>query len=228
MRHMFSAAIFDMDGLLIDSELAIMNAWITVGCDLGVEILPTDYLQIVGRSKTECHIILTGLFGETSVFQEALTRVRQKLIVPAVYTVFPLKSGAHALLRALASAGIPCAVASSSTREEIQSRLAQVDVLHFFGAIAGGDEVDRGKPDPAVYKLAADRLQKSPADCLAFEDSENGTLAATSAGMAVVIVPDIKPPTSEVMNRSFRVLERLDDAIEHVPIWFSAHTHALS
>ncbi|WP_180735296.1 HAD family phosphatase [Paraburkholderia sp. PGU19] len=217
---MFSAAIFDMDGLLIDSERAIMNTWITVGHELGVHIRPIDYAEIIGRSLPECHAMLARMFAAKQVFQEALTRVRQRLHSPTSPPVFPLKIGVHGLLTVLVNAGIPCAVASSSSGQEIRSRLARVGVLDFFNAIAGGDEVARGKPDPAVYELAASRLGKSPGNCLAFEDSENGVLSAHRAGIQVVAVPDMKQPSVEVIGVSLTILENLDRAIECVPAWF--------
>ncbi|NLP64535.1 HAD family hydrolase [Paraburkholderia sacchari] len=217
---MFSAAIFDMDGLLIDSERTIMNTWISVGQELGVHIRPVDYAEIIGRSLPECHAMLAKMFGAEPLFQEALTRARQRLHSPANPPVFPLKPGVRGLLTALANAGVPCAVASSSGGQEIRARLARVDVLDFFDAIAGGDEVARGKPDPAVYELAASRLGKSPGDCLAFEDSENGVLAAHRAGIRVVIVPDVKQPPAEAIGVSMAMLGSLDQAIGHASTWF--------
>lgn len=217
---MFSAAIFDMDGLLIDSERTIMNTWIAVGQELSVPVHPVDYAEIIGRSLPECHAMLARMFGAEPVFQEALARVRQRLHSPTTPPVFPLKPGVHDLLTTLVKAGVPCAVASSSSGQEIRSRLARVGVLDFFDAIAGGDEVARGKPDPAVYELAASRLGKSPGDCLAFEDSENGVLAAHRAGIRVVTVPDLKQPSVEVIGVSFAKLESLAHAIERVSTWF--------
>ena len=129
-------------------------------------------------------------------------------------------------MTALVNAGIPCAVASSSSGQEVRSRLARVGVLDFFNAIAGGDEVARGKPDPAVYELAVSRLRKSPSDCLAFEDSENGVLAAHRAGIQVVAVPDMKQPSVEVIGVSFTMLESLDRAIECVSAWFGVEDRA--
>jgi beta-phosphoglucomutase-like phosphatase (HAD superfamily) len=218
---MFSAAIFDMDGLLVDSERAIMDTWIAVGLDLGIALLAGDYLRIVGKSSTDCEVILTELLGGAATFREALTRVRLHLSKPSVHAVFPLKSGARALLTELSRAGIPCAVASSSSVDEIRSRLGGVGVLQFFKTIAGGDEVDRGKPDPAVYRLAAHRLGVPVDACLAFEDSDNGAHAAASAGMAVVVVPDLKPPATSVAELSFRILGKLDVAVDHVSDWFT-------
>jgi HAD superfamily hydrolase (TIGR01509 family) len=221
---MFSAAIFDMDGLLIDSERTIMNTWIAAGRELGLHILPVDYVQIIGRSLPECHRMLASMFGAEAVFQEALELVRQRLQSPTNPPVFPLKPGVHSLLTALVNAGVPCAVASSSSGQEIRSRLGRVGVLEFFDAIAGGDEVARGKPDPAVYELAASRLKKSPSECLAFEDSENGVRAAYRAGIQVVTVPDLKEPSEEVIGVSLTMLETLDHAMEHVAAWFGVET----
>ncbi|RDU98987.1 HAD family hydrolase [Trinickia dinghuensis] len=217
---MFSAAIFDMDGLLIDSERTIMNTWIDVARELGVHIRPVDYVEIVGRSLPECHAMLAKMLGEESVFQEALIRVRQRLQSPENPPVYPLKPGAHDLLTALVNAGVPCAVASSSSAEEIEARLSRVGVLDFFDAIAGGNEVARGKPDPAVYALAAARLGKTASDCLAFEDSENGVLAAHRAGIQVVTVPDLKPPSGEVIGLSLMSLGSLEQAVDYASAWF--------
>ena len=114
-----------------------------------------------------------------------------------------------------------CGVASSSRAAEIRQRLQAVGVLHTFASIAGGDEVPRGKPDPAVYELAASRLGVPASACLVFEDSENGALAALAAGAQVVLVPDLRTPSNAVAGRSLHVLSSLHDAIGQVPHWFS-------
>ena len=147
-------------------------------------------------------------------------RVREQLAAPEPHPKFPLKPGAFALLDALAQAGIPCAVASSSACEVIRARLDAVGVLPFFRAIAGGDEVARGKPDPAVYRLAAERLGVPAHACVAFEDSDFGAQSAAGAGASVITVPDLKAPTPEIVALSLHVLASLDDAVALVPSWF--------
>ena len=93
-------------------------------------------------------------------------------------------------------------------------------MLDFFAAIAGGDEAPRGKPDPAVYQLAARRIGASAPDCIAFEDSDHGMAAAAAAGMRVVLVPDLKQPTPLSAAQCFLLLASLEHAVDHIDVWF--------
>jgi beta-phosphoglucomutase-like phosphatase (HAD superfamily) len=220
----FRAAIFDMDGLLIDSERAIMRAWIAGARELGIDLAEDAFVQCVGRARPESDAILTRLLGGTDAFRAAGEKARALLREghgeDGGDPVFPLKPGALMLLTALREAGVPCAVASSSGVAEIRHRLGHVGVLGFFSAIAGGDEVTHGKPDPALYLLAATRLGIPPEACIAFEDSENGARAAQAAGIRVMVVPDLRHPHPEVLERSHGVLDSLADAMAHMPHWF--------
>jgi HAD superfamily hydrolase (TIGR01509 family) len=216
----FKAAIFDMDGLLIDSERAIMAAWLEGARALGFPLAQADFVQVIGRASRESSVILAELLGGEQAFRETAAQVRASLLRDGTEPVFPLKSGAATLLEALRDAGVPCAVASSSNVDEIRHRLGHVDVLKFFKCLAGGNEVTHGKPDPALYLLAAARLGVAPEDCIAFEDSENGARAAQAAGIRVVIVPDLRRPSDEVTARAHGVIGSLADALEHVPHWF--------
>jgi len=219
---MFSAAIFDMDGLLIDSERPIMAAWMAAARTLDVELSHAQYLQVVGLATAESEIILSGLLGGQAAFRHALEHVRQALALERSdgTPLFPIKPGAAEFLGALRARGTRCAVASSSTSGQIQSCLGSLGVLHHFEAFAGGDEVPRAKPDPALYLLAASRLGVDPTQCIAFEDSENGAKAALAAGLRVVIVPDLKHPPAAIVEQAFHVLESLHDANAHLPRWF--------
>lgn len=223
---MFAAAIFDMDGLLIDSERPIMAAWIEAARTLDIELSHAQYLQCVGLAMVESKQILAALLGGAAAYQHAATQVTAALQLQRadgdLRPLFPIKPGAAELLTALRGRGTRCAVASSSTSGQIQACLGSLDVLHHFEAFAGGDEVARAKPDPALYLLAAERLGVDPAECVAFEDSENGAKAALAAGLRVVIVPDLKHPPESIIGQAFHVLDSLHDAMAHVPLWFPA------
>jgi len=223
---MFAAAIFDMDGLLIDSERPIMAAWIEAARTLDIELSHAQYLQCVGLAMVESKQILAALLGGAAAYQHAATQVTAALQLQRadgdLRPLFPIKPGAAELLTALRGRDTRCAVASSSTSGQIQACLGSLDVLHHFEAFAGGDEVARAKPDPALYLLAAERLGVDPAECVAFEDSENGAKAALAAGLRVIIVPDLKHPPESIIGQAFHVLDSLHDAMAHVPLWFPA------
>ena len=216
----FKAAIFDMDGLLIDSERAISQAWIAGARALGFKLEMADFIKVVGTAAQQSDAILVDLLGSEEAMRAIAARAHALLPQAGGAPVFPLKSGALPLLEALHAAGIPCAVASSSSVVEIRHRLGHVDVLKYFRCISGGDEVTHGKPDPALYLLAAARLGVAPEDCIAFEDSENGARAAQAAGVRVVIVPDLKHPPDDVAARAHGIIGSLSEAVAHVPHWF--------
>jgi beta-phosphoglucomutase-like phosphatase (HAD superfamily) len=222
----FHAALFDMDGTLVDSERVILNAWMESSRELGVPLDPAKYSQVIGLNDEESNQLLIGLLGSEETFLSVRSLARSKLHAPAGNVVFPLKSGALSVLEALSRLGVPCAVASSSTSAEIEDRLTRNRVRHYFRAAAGGNEVHRGKPDPAVYLLAASRLGIAPNRCIAFEDSEHGAAAAAAAGAHVVLVPDIKIPSAELAASVHMVLRSLDEAIPLVKTWFATSADA--
>ena len=209
-----------MDGLLIDSERAVSAAWIEGAKALGFKLEMADFLRVIGVAAQQSTPMLIEIMGSEQAMRATAAKAHALLPQAGGAPVFPLKTGALPLLQALHAADIPCAVASSSNVEEIRHRLGHVGVLGYFRCIAGGDEVTHGKPDPALYLLAAARLGVAPEDCIAFEDSENGARAAQAAGVRVVIVPDLKPPPADVAARAHGVIDSLADAVDHVPHWF--------
>lgn len=214
------AAIFDMDGLLLDSERVIMQAWLASAAEEGLVLSEPDFMLVVGCGAEESRARLSSLLGGHGSFQSVRDRARAMLAShPGV--VFPLKPGALQLLALLRQRGVPCAVASSTSVDEVRRRLAMVGVLDFFQAVAGGDEVSRSKPDPAVYLLAADRLGVPPVRCLAFEDTDHGATAAHEAGLRVVVVPDLK---AHDFGAAYMTLSSLEDAVAHIDRWFSDST----
>lgn len=213
---MFSAAIFDMDGLLLDSERFLMNAWLTASLQYGTPLTEEDYLYTVGRNALESRDWLIHRLGGEKKYR-AVQRLVFDRLGPESERVFPLKPGAVAVLNLLCEMRIPCALASSTQSGEIRRRLAAVGVLHHFSAVAGSDEVARGKPDPAVYELAAKRIDAISSSCLVFEDSENGATAALRAGMAVVVIPDIRAPQ---ITGALAMLPSLSAAVPHLRDWF--------
>ena len=210
-----------MDGLLLDSERPIRDAWLSAAAELGAPLTEADYLSVVGRNEREGDARLLEVFGRNAALLAATRRRADALIAKRFGTVpFDVKPGALRLLRALRRAGLPCAVASSTAHREVQRRLERAGLLDFFSAICGGDEVTRGKPEPDLYRLAIARLGLEADCCVAFEDSNHGALAALAAGLAVVVVPDLKPAEPQWQTRCLAVLGSLEQASEQSLDWF--------
>jgi HAD superfamily hydrolase (TIGR01509 family) len=215
-----SAVIFDMDGLLIDSERVIMEVWLERAAAHGVAVDHASYLRCVGKAWPEARRILCEALGGDEPFRLIQPQVQRRLEDIAHGSGFPLKRGVVELLAQLEAARVPCGVASSSAVAEIEHRLTVAGVRRHFRALAGGDEVARGKPDPSVYLLAASRLGVDPRACLVFEDSSNGARAALAAGATLVLVPDLVPAPDDVVARCLHVFDSLADSVPHVANWF--------
>ena len=213
---MFTAAIFDMDGLLLDSERVIMGAWCESAAEAGMDLSQADFIKVVGASASESRTRLSQMLGGGKQFEAVRSRAQSRLLAQSALG-FPLKPGALRLLSLLQERRVPCAVASSTGVSEVRRRLAKAGMLDFFKAIAGGDEVRDAKPDPAVYLLAAERLGVAPAQCLAFEDTDHGARAAHAAGIPVIVIPDLR---AHDFSAAFMHLASLEHAFEHLDRWF--------
>ena len=217
---MYTTAIFDMDGLLLDSERPTRDAWEDVLTGMGLVYDHPLYLSAVGRNFSDTRVLLTQGHGPGFDFDAALAQVRQRLAETVGHTGYAAKPGAHELLAELSGRGIRRAVASSTAIGQIGQRLQRAGLLDYFEALAGGDEVLRGKPEPDIFLLAASRLGVAPQTCLVFEDSSHGAQGALAAGMGVVLVPDLKPPTEEIERLAVRILDSLDESPVFLNEWF--------
>ncbi len=205
-----------MDGLLIDSERIIMQACIQAAKDVGIIYTQAEFVELIGRSSPDASRIMAEQLNGV----ENLSKVGEGVerILGARNHVFPLKSGVVELLQYYQSNNVICGVASSSPITHIQHRLSHIGILDYFSSITSGQEVANGKPNPDIYLLAIDRLGVSVEECIAFEDSEPGAQAAITAGLKVVVVPDLKQPSDFVKENSFRVVESLPDYLTELSI----------
>lgn len=218
----FAAAIFDMDGLLLDSERPILDAWLQSAEELGLALSADALIQALGRRAEDARVLFRAAFPTDFPFERARSRVQALLTARREQGGFVVKPGVVALLARLGALGIPCAVASSTRRAEVERRLEHADLATYFRALVGGDEVEHGKPAPDTFLLAARRLEVEPARCVVFEDMEHGALGAIAAGMQAVIVPDLRQPGDEVRPLCLSVLPSLELLDPHFDAWFAA------
>ncbi len=202
-----AALIFDMDGLLLDTERLIRDAMVAVMADMGFAMTGADYADLIGRPEPASRDIMAARFAGLD-YDAMRAQVRAR-IRAEWGPQRPVKPGAHDLLAALAQAGIPCAVATSSEQALARAHLGHGGLLGHFSGIIGCDDVARGKPAPDPYLAAAALLGVTPGQALALEDSHNGVRSAHAAGVPVVMVPDLLPATAEMRGMARAVLPDL-------------------
>lgn len=210
------AVIFDMDGLMIDSERIAQQAWTEAAREWGYPFEPAHYLHVTGITVRDAEKKFKEIFGADFPFYEI--RARRSELVEASFQEhgIPLKPGLLALLEALKSRAIPRAVATSAGHKYAIDKLTRAGLLDWFDTLVGGDQITHGKPHPEIFLSAAAKLGADPARCLVLEDSEAGIRAAHAAGMIPVMVPDRKAPSAEVRRLAWQVVETLDEVREMI------------
>lgn len=193
------AAIFDMDGLLLDTERISFSAWKRAVADFGYDLKEEVFLRMIGRTREECCRELKAAFGDQfpcTLVEEKRTDYRRAEIQA---DGIPLKPGARELLEMLRLNRIPCGLATSTDSEVAMENLRIAGLSEYFEVVVGGDQIENSKPAPDVFLETAKRLG-FPADaCLVLEDSVPGIRAAHAAGMMVVMVPDMIEPSQDVV-----------------------------
>ncbi len=179
----YSAVIFDMDGVIFDSEPLHQEVEAEILRNLGIVVDPEDSAAFLGANSYEMWARIIDRHGLTRSVEELVELERRRYRVTATQRGVPLVPGAEDLIRSLAARGTPLAVASSSPELHIEEHLEQAHLKHFFPVRVSGDSVPRSKPDPAIFLRAADLLGVPPEACIVIEDSPNGVAAAAAAGI---------------------------------------------
>jgi beta-phosphoglucomutase len=179
------AVIFDMDGVLLDSGVHHRDAWRLLLADLGVTPAPEFWRCTIGRPVEEAAALLLERPLARAEAIELARRKREHYRRLAARGLLPV-AGAPGFVTALARHGVPRAVASSASREDVESLLTEIGLRAHFEIVVTADDVRQGKPSPEVFLRAAAGLGQPPGACLVFEDAVVGVLAARTAGMRVI------------------------------------------
>jgi HAD superfamily hydrolase (TIGR01509 family) len=201
------AVVFDMDGLLFNTEVLYRDAIMAAAADGGHDLPLAFYLSTIGNSGEASRLAfrerfghgfdIDGLWAAASKFYEV---TRSQLC---------LKAGVVELLDFLDGKGLPSAISTSSRHEDVQHNLAAQGLLDRFQAIVARGDYQQGKPNPDPFLKAAERLGVAPESCLALEDSHNGVRSASRAGMMTIMVPDLLPPTAEMEGLCVHIIDDL-------------------
>ncbi len=205
--------VFDMDGVLIDTEKLYVRFWRQSAADFGYNMTVEDVFGIRSLARKYANAKLKGRFGEEFPYNQVREHRTELMDAYIAENGVETKKGLFEILGYLRDRGIKIAVATATPRERAVKRLEEIGALPYFDVIVGGDMVQNGKPEPDIYLKAASELGLPPESCAAFEDSPNGIKAAYSAGCRAVMIPDLTSPDEEILPMLSAVYNSLDEAV---------------
>ena len=210
------AVIFDMDGLLIDSERIIHEALVKGGKVMGAENMRETALMLLGVNQKQAEVICRQRYGDDFDYKK-LCDLKHKFIDEILSEdYFPAKAGAAEAADRIKKEGFRIAVASSSRRGWVEPSLEYAGMLDRFEVIICGDMVTESKPSPMIFLRTAEALGVDPDECYVLEDSYNGIRAAHRAGMKPIMVPDLLMPDDEMKKLSCYIAKNITDAAEYI------------
>lgn len=213
-EDMFQAVVFDMDGLMFDTERMIQRSWDVVGVQMGFGKMGKDIYHTLGLNNAQREQYFKDTYGEDFPYLEFRENYRAEVHRVTMERGTPVKKGLYELLEVLREKGLRLAVATSSSYESAKRLLEEAKVFEYFHAVVTGNMVERSKPAPDIYLKACEALGVSPEYALALEDSYNGIRSAHAAGMKVIMVPDLLTDSSCVDELLYGKVESLADVAE--------------
>lgn len=205
------AVVFDMDGVLFDTERLCMDAWVVIAERYGLKNIEEVAYRCIGRTAPDTKRILREAYPD---FDMAALHDERRMLEKSMIAErgLPKKPGAAEILKALKVRGVPLAIASSTRMVTVESNLRSAGFYEYFDAVIGGDLIERSKPHPDIYLAACKALKVAPESAAAVEDSFNGIRSAKAAGMFTVMVPDIVQPDKEILKSADLLCQSLAEA----------------
>ncbi len=210
---MIKAVIFDKDGTLHDTEQVYHRAWREAAAEMGVPRIMEFVALCTGTNYARTAELWQEFYGDAFEFRP-FWELRNAIYDEMIETEgLPIKQGAYELLDYLKDNGYRIGLATSTNAPRVERHLVQSDMKKYFDAVVTGDTVQRGKPAPDIFLIAAERIGVAPADCMGVEDSFNGVRAVKAAGMYTVMAPDMIQPTKDILEISDACVEELGQII---------------
>ncbi len=197
------AVVFDMDGLMFDSERIVQMSWNKAGEVLGYGQLGENIYHTLGFNLQKRAAYFKNKYGKEFPFEKFLKEYRKFYWNYVKRHGLPIKMGLHELLSFLKNKNIKMAIATSSSDTSAKNNISQAEIAHYFDAIISGNMVKKSKPFPEIYQIACKQLNVLPEHAMALEDAPNGLRAAHAAGMMAVMIPDLLEDSSTIDNILF-------------------------
>lgn len=213
---LYKAVVFDMDGVIFDSERAVMQCWKEVASRHNIPDIEKAILACTGTTMVRTREIMLNLYGADFPYDEYARE--SSVIFHSRYDGgrLPMKPGVKELLTFLKERGKKIALASSTRQQVVTDELRDAGIIEYFDRIICGDMVSRSKPAPDIFLKACEELNVSPSDSYAIEDSYNGIRAAHAGGLHPIMVPDLLPADEEMQSLAEIVLPSLTSVMEYL------------
>ena len=210
---MIKAIVFDMDGLMFDTERLTVQAWDYVGEKMGIGKMGHMVYKTLGMNIESSRKIFIQEYGNKIVEEDLTDYTREFFNNYFNEYGIPLKTGLIELLSYLKANDYKIAVATSSNKKTALNHFKRANLSEYFDVIVCGDMIENSKPAPDIYLKASELLGFMPSECLALEDSPNGIRSAFSAGLKPVMIPDLIEPTKEIIKLLYSKLANLNEVI---------------
>lgn len=213
---LYKAVVFDMDGVIFDSERAVMQCWKEVASRHNIPDIEKAILACTGTTMVRTREIMLNLYGADFPYDEYARE--SSAIFHSRYDGgrLPMKPGVKELLTFLKEHNKKIALASSTRQQVVTDELRDAGIIEYFDRIICGDMVSRSKPAPDIFLKACEELNISPSDSYAIEDSYNGIRAARAGGLHPIMVPDLLPADEEMQSLAEIILPSLTSVIEYL------------
>ena len=210
------AVVFDMDGIIFDSEAKVIECWVEIADKYGIKDVETMCRKCLGTNSAETRRIALEFYGRDFPYDEYKKESSELYHLRYDGGRLPMKPYIRELLEYLKQKGLRIALASSTRTQVVQNQLRDAEILSYFDKLVCGDMVSRSKPEPDIFLKACEELSVAPDEAYAIEDSYNGIRSAHSAGMHPIMVPDLAPPTEEMQQLAEVILPSLREVKQYI------------
>lgn len=212
----YDVVIFDMDGIIFDSERAFMGCWVEIAGKYNISGIERVYLECTGATMERVKEIMLEAYGSDFDYESFSAEAVEIFLDRYKGGKMPIKKGVFELLEYLKKEGKKIALASSSYKPLVTQYLTDANLIGFFDEIVCGDMVSRSKPFPDIFLMACEKVSVEPDMAFAVEDSFNGISAAYAGGLRALMVPDLRQPNEDIRSKSEAVLESLNDVVDYL------------
>ena len=211
-----SAFIFDLDGVIFDSERAVYNEWKILSEKYGFLNLEEPYMKCIGVNERKCKNIFLDYYGDDFPYDKYNEERKRSYKEKYGNGNLPLKPGVEELLKTLKEKEFRTAIASSTRTQIVREEVRDAELMSGFDEIIGGDMVARSKPEPDIFIKAAEMIDVKPENCCVIEDSYNGIRSASAGKLHPIMVPDLIPADDEMKEKAEIVLDSLIEVKEYL------------